>query len=197
MRGGMSGKDPDDKARAKLLSELLSAALRAVRAIRPARTPALAEAVGLSLRGYQNFEAGGGALNVEHVMKFGAAIDCDPIGVLAAVHIGRPDFAAYVAQNKAMIAFGMTLQEFVDEAGEAIAFLETTSFVSAYRAAFKDLTGQALEAKARNDALLARAARRGLAGEPEPATVPPLGDEADAVGQVEASLPPPDTEETS
>lgn len=168
----MSGNDSDGKKRS-----LLSDALRAVREIRPVQTQDLADALGLSVRGYQNFEAGGGQLNINHVMRFSRRIDCDPIGVLASVQIGKPEFAAYVAQNKAMLAYMIQLQEFVEEAGEAIASLETTTWVSAYRAMFKDLAEKALAAKAAKDAWVAdNSARLGLAGDPP--VVPGAGDPA-------------------
>lgn len=148
----MRDSDSDDKRRGQLLSR----ALRAVRKIRPATSRDLARALGLSLRGYQHFEAGGGQLNIGHVMRFGPAIDCDPIGVLAAVHIGHPEFAAYVAQNKAMLAYMIALEDFVEETGPAIARLETTVWARAYRAMFKTLAAEALAAQAESDALLAR-----------------------------------------
>jgi len=162
----MSGKDPDDKQR----SNLLSRALRAVRAIRKIRPRALAAALGLSLRGYQNFEAGGAQLNIDHVKAFAQANDADPFGILAAVEIGKPDFAAWVAQNKAMIAFMITLEEFVDNTGEAMVRLETTTWVSAYREMFRGLSEKALAAQARDDAWLAEnAPRLSLGKAPPPA----------------------------
>ena len=160
----MSGKDSSGKKRGQLLSD----ALRAVRGIRKAKTPDIAAALGLSVRGYQNFEAGGGQLNIDHVLKFGAALDCDPFGVLASVHIGRPEFAAYVAQNKAMIAWFIALQEFVESTGDAIGLLETSTLLSAYRTMFKDLSAQALAAKGDTAAWLAQnAARLDLPKPPE------------------------------
>lgn len=156
----MSDKDSETTTRSKLLSR----ALRAVRAIRNAKPRQLAKALGLSLRGYQHFEAGGGQINIEHVMRFARAIDCDPIGVLAAVQIGKPEFAAWVAQNKAMIAFMITLQEFAEDTGEAMARLETTTWVSAYREMFKGLAEQAHAAERLNAAWMSQdAARVGLA----------------------------------
>lgn len=171
----MSGSDSDGKRRSKLLSD----ALRAVRAIRTAKPRELAEALGLSLRGYQNFEAGGGQLNVEHVMRWSWRIDCDPIGVFAAVQIGKPEFAAYVAQNKAMLAFMGQLQEFVEEAGDSIGLLETTTWVSSYRAMFKDLAEQARAAQAAKDAWRAEnSARLGLAMKPPATTAGEPGEDA-------------------
>ena len=166
----MSGKAEDEKR-----SKLLSRALRAVRAIRKADSRDLAKALGLSLRGYQHFEAGGGQLNIDHVMRFSAKIDCDPIGVFSAVQIGQPEFAAYVAQNKAMIAYMTALQEFVEDTGEAITLLETTIWVSAYREMFKDLSDKAKAAKSQSDSWLTQnAARLGLADlEPRDAAAGP------------------------
>lgn len=152
----MSSQDPESKTNASLLSR----ALRAVRAIRNVSSRELAKALGLSLRGYQHFEAGGGQLNFDHVMRFSRAMDCDPMGVLLAIRIGKPEFAAYVAQNKAMIAYVITLQEFVEETGEAIARLETTDWVSAYRETFKGLSAQAIAAQADHDAWLAQNSAR-------------------------------------
>ncbi|MDR6530274.1 transcriptional regulator with XRE-family HTH domain [Caulobacter rhizosphaerae] len=172
----MSGREPDDKQR----STLLSRALRAVRAIRKVKPRALAAALGLSLRGYQNFEAGGAQLNIDHVKAFAQASDADPFGIMAAVEIGKPEFAAWVAQNKAMIAFLITLEEFVDNTGEAIVRLETTTWVSAYREMFKGLSEKALAAQARDDTWLAENAPRlglGLGGT-LPSAEDPAGDRA-------------------
>ena len=170
----MSGKDPDDKQR----STLLSRALRAVRAIRKVKPPARAAALGLSLRGYQNFEAGGGQVNIDHVKAFAQANDADPFGILAAVEIGKPEFAAWVAQNKAMIAFMITLEEFVDNTGEAMVRLETTTWVSAYREMFKGLSEKALAAQAKDEAWLAENAPRLGLGR----ALPSSGDEAAGEG---------------
>ncbi|OJU10329.1 MAG: hypothetical protein BGN86_15545 [Caulobacterales bacterium 68-7] len=142
---------------------LLSMALRAVRSIRPLTSKHLAAALGLSLRGYQHFEAGGGQLNIDHVLKFAAATNSDPIGILVSVQIGRPDFAAHVAQNKAMFALMLSLQEFAEEAGEDVSRLDTAAYLSAYRAMFKDLAEQARAERERSDAWIAKnAARLGL-----------------------------------
>jgi len=155
----MSDREAENRKRSKLLSR----ALRAVRAIRKVRPQDLAAALGLSLRGYQHFEAGGGQLNVDHVMNFAQASDADPIGILTAVQIGKPEFAAWVAQNKAMIAFMITLQEFAEDTGGAMARLETTTWVSAYREMFKGLSEKALTAQVENDTwLMENAARLGL-----------------------------------
>lgn len=170
----MSGKDPDDKQR----STLLSRALRAVRAIRKVKPRALAAALGLSLRGYQNFEAGGGQVNIDHVKAFAQANDADPFGILAAVEIGKPEFAAWVAQNKAMIAFMITLEEFVDNTGEAMVRLETTTWVAAYREMFKGLSEEALSAQAKDEAWLAENAPRLGLGRALPPFSRPEGDEA-------------------
>lgn len=177
----MSDKDSETTTRSKLLSR----ALRAVRAIRNAKPRQLAKALGLSLRGYQHFEAGGGQVNIEHVMRFARAIDCDPIGVLAAVQIGKPEFAAWVAQNKAMIAFMITLQEFAEDTGEAMARLETTTWVSAYREMFKGLAEKARAAELQNAAWMSQdAARVGLAPAPTPAgDAEPTPDPAPARGE--------------
>jgi len=161
----MSDQDPEGSKRGQLLSK----ALRAVRAIRKATSRELAKALGLSLRGYQNFEAGGGQLNVDHVLKFADAINCDPFGIFAGVQIGHPELAAYTAKNKAMIAYMMGLQEFVEEAGESIAYLETTTFVTAYREMFMDLAQKARAAQQQDtDWLANNAARLGLPSRENP-----------------------------
>jgi len=149
-------ENPGGRKRARLLSR----ALKAIRAIRPAKTRDLAPALGLSLRGYQHFEAGGGQLNIDHVLNFAAALDSDPFGILVGVQIGHPEFAAYVARNKAMMALMIGLQEFVEDTGDAIALLDTATFVSAYRTMFKDLSAQALTLRDQNAGWLAQNAER-------------------------------------
>lgn len=167
----MSDQDPEGRKPGQLLSK----ALRAVRAIRRTTSRELAKALGLSLRGYQNFEAGGGQLNVGHVLKFADAINCDPFGILAGVQIGHPELAVYTAKNKGMIAYMMGLQEFVEDAGESIAYLETATFVSAYRDMFMDLAQKARAAQQRDaDWLADNAARLGL-----PTRETPQDDDAD------------------
>jgi transcriptional regulator with XRE-family HTH domain len=186
----MSDKDSEDNKRSKLLSD----ALRAVRDIRKPTTQDLADALGLSRRGYQHFEAGGGKFNIDHVMAFARAIDCDPFGVMASVEIGRPEFAAWVAQNKAMIAFMITLREFADDTGEAMSRLETTTWVSAYRAMFKDLSEKARIAQAQNDTWLTEnAAKLGLGV----ARSDPQGQTDAADGDDPATRPKSADEETS
>jgi hypothetical protein len=86
------------------------------------------------------------------------------------VQIGKPEFAAWVAQNKARIAFMITLQEFAEETGDAMVRLETTTWVSAYREMFKGLAERARAAELQNAAWMSQdAARVGLAPAPAPA----------------------------
>lgn len=108
----------------------------------------IAKAMGIPLRSYLHFEAGGGRLNVELVLKFAQATDSDPFAILGGALIGAPELAGYCAKNKMMIAMAIALREFCAELGPDIERLETSTLVTAFGTLF---AGLASEARAQED----------------------------------------------
>lgn len=135
----MSSIDPESRKR----SQQLSLALRAVRRVRQMKSRDIAEAMGIPLRSYLHFEAGGGRLNVDLVMKFARATDSDPFAILGGALIGEPELAGYCAKNKMMIAMAIALREFCAELGSDIERLETSTLVTGFNTLFHGLVSEA------------------------------------------------------
>lgn len=140
----MSSIDPESRKR----SQQLSLALRSVRRVRQMTSRDIAEAMDIPLRSYLHFEAGGGRLNVDLVLKFAQATDSDPFAILGGALIGAPELAGYCAKNKLMIAMAIALQEFSAKLGPDIERLETSTLVTAFDTLF---VGLANEARAQDD----------------------------------------------
>lgn len=135
----MSSIDPESRKR----SQQLSLALRAVRRARQMTSREIATGMGIPLRSYLHFEAGGGRLNVDLVLRFAQATDSDPYAILGGALIGAPDLAGHCARNKMMIALAIALQEFCTELGPDIERLETSTLVTAFSELFTGLASQA------------------------------------------------------
>ncbi len=58
-----------DPAERQSQSETLSSALRLIRAHRRMKSAEVAEAMGMALRSYEHFEAGGGRINLERIHR--------------------------------------------------------------------------------------------------------------------------------
>lgn len=99
--------------------------------------------MGMPLRSYEHFEAGGGRLNIERIYQFGRVLDVDPHAILAAVMIDSPRFAVRTADNKLIQAFLILLQEFDATLGDEIASLETATIVATFSQAFDALADDA------------------------------------------------------
>lgn len=117
----------------------LSQALKAVRRLRQRTAADVAAAMGLPLRSYQHFEAGAGRFDFEKVLAFAEALDADPFGILAAVQIGSPRFAARVADNKMMMALMMRLEEFDQTQGDALSRIGPAEAMAEIGEAFRRL----------------------------------------------------------
>lgn len=130
-------RDPKDKGR------LRSLILRRLRFLRGKRPPQVAAEMGILLRSYENFEAGKGRLNVDRVHHFADVLGVDAHGILAALDIGSPEFAARTADNKLMSAFLLYLQEFDRKAQDTITHLPTYALMDAFKEMFDKLAATA------------------------------------------------------
>jgi transcriptional regulator with XRE-family HTH domain len=151
----------------------LAAALRPIRRSRGLSTAQAAALMSMDRRNYANFEAGKGRLNLGRILRFAEVTDSDPWAILAAVLMGSPRLARRAADNKLVTVFLILLAEFDGQVGEAIATLDTTEAVSAFRDAFRTLEESASAKRERlpSDWLKKGAARVGLG------VGPPGGDE--------------------
>lgn len=108
----------------------LSATLKAVRRRRGLTAAQTAAAMAMPLRSYEHFESGAGRLDLEKIARFAEALAADPFAILVAVQIGSPEFAARSADNKAMFALLIRLEEFAREMGDRLADLDAALVLS-------------------------------------------------------------------
>lgn len=125
-------------------NETLATALRLIRLHRRMKPADVAAAMGMPKRSYEHFEAGKGKLNPARVHRFAEVTDSDPYAILDSMALGSAAFALRCADNKAMLALRVALQEFDLDFGDAIMELDTRSLINAFTKVLKDLGLQAV-----------------------------------------------------
>lgn len=125
----MVAKDPPEDFGYAELAPLILKPLRKMRDVSP---PEMAAQMGLSTRAYQDFEAGRTALLVERVRRFAQILKLDHYAILAAFDLGKPQIAHLFAQNKLMLIQASAIDEFDDDALEAIAAVDPLTALDAH-----------------------------------------------------------------
>lgn len=119
--------------------KVLAKIIRDVRRLRDLRSSEVAERMGLPLRSYELFEAGGGRLDLERLFSFAEATDSDPFAIVLAVPFGSPEFAVACADTKLALIMAMHLQGFYETRGDDIAYLEPPNIIGGFERVFKEL----------------------------------------------------------
>jgi transcriptional regulator with XRE-family HTH domain len=119
--------------------DILSRALRGIRRKRGLKTAEVARRMGMAQRSYEQFESSTGRVPFERLLAFAEATDSDPFALFLAGPYGSAEFAINCADTKLVMIMVMSLQEFVDERGSDIVFLEPPNIVAAFQRVFKDL----------------------------------------------------------
>lgn len=114
-------------------------AARSIRKKRNLRTTVVAERMGLPLRTYELFEAGGGLLSPDRIRRFAEATDSDPFAIMLAVMFGDAEFALACADTKLVLIMVMHLQSFSEDHGPDLAYLEPPNLIGAFERVFKEL----------------------------------------------------------
>ncbi len=130
--------DGDDAAR-------LSAALRLIRTRRGLTVLETAQAMNMSLRTYQRFEAGRTRINIENIHRFAKATRSDPYGIFTAIAIASPEHAWRVADLQLGSILMISLKRFDQTYGDRIHDLDVHTVVAAVTAFF-DRLGEAVDA---------------------------------------------------
>lgn len=120
-------------------SDALSRALRAIRRKRGLKTSEVARRMNMAQRSYELFEAGGGRISFERLMAFAEATDCDPFALMLVGPFGSADIAIHCADTKLAMIMIMSLQEFSEERGADLGFLEPPNIIAGFQRLFKDL----------------------------------------------------------
>lgn len=126
------------------LNETLAASLRLIRTQRRMKTAEVARSMGMALRSYEHFEAGGGKVNLERIHRFAEVTKSDPYAIITALALGSPAFALRCADNKLMTILMVALHELDEDAGDAIADLDALPIINAFTKTMKDLAAQSM-----------------------------------------------------
>ena len=119
------------------------------------RTTDVAQGMNMALRSYEHFESGAGRINIERIHRFADVTDSDPHAILAALALGSPAFALRCIDNKLATILAVALQEFDEEAGDAIADLDARTIINTFTKTLKELAVQSVRKDAEADAWLA------------------------------------------
>lgn len=133
---------------------VLSSSLRLIRNYRRMRTIDVAAGMNMALRSYEHFESGAGRINIERIHRFADVTDSDPHAILAALALGSPAFALRCVDNKLATILAVVLQEFDEEAGDAIGELDARTIINAFTKTLKDLAVQSVRKDAEAQAWL-------------------------------------------
>lgn len=163
-----------DPAERQSQSATLSAALRQIRTHRRMRTIDVAREMGMALRSYEHFEAGGGRVNMERIHRFAEVTRSDPYAILTALALGSPAFALRCADNKLMMILTVALQDFDLQRGDAIAELDALPIINAFTKALHELGEQSVRRDGEADQWLQSRLSR-LAAPADPSPTDPTG----------------------
>ena len=125
--------------------DLLSAAVKLVRKSRGLSSREVADAMNMSLRTYQRFEAGSTRLNLDHIHRFARATSSDPYAILMSVMIGSSRFALNTADNMLSTILIVGVQNLEQSVGDRISELDTRTLVGAVAGLFDGFAKQVLE----------------------------------------------------
>ena len=119
--------------------QILARAVRDIRRLRDLRANVVAERMGMPLRSYELFEAGGGRFDMQRLFAFAEATDSDPFAIMLSVPFESPEFAVDCADTKLALILMMHLQGFHEDRGADIAYLDPPNIIGGFERVFKEL----------------------------------------------------------
>lgn len=114
----MAGRGKAPKARQALLVHSIVKKVREARRMTPAQ---VAAGMGLSLRAYQDFEAGKWGFEFDKVRRFSKATGVDYIALVDAIALGRPELATLCMDNKMLTVQVMGVSDLHEMFGDRLA----------------------------------------------------------------------------
>ena len=149
-------------------ARLLSKIVKMVRKERNMTGAETAAGMGVSLRTYQDFEAGRRAFDFNKVRLFAKATRSDAVGILLAIHYGWPELAVLLMDNKLASACYILIRDLFTEVGPRLSRVPSVLLVSGFRF----IRDEVLKLFARQDAssenYIERAITESLEAPPEP-----------------------------
>jgi transcriptional regulator with XRE-family HTH domain len=129
--------DPrDDLTRQR---ELLSSILKTIRGLRRLSARVVADRMGMKVRTYYSFENGEGPLDIARIWRFAEAVDCDPVGVMDALMLGRIEYALRAMDNKASSIMLGSYRGFNERAGDRLTTIASAVLIEAFKRPFDSL----------------------------------------------------------
>jgi transcriptional regulator with XRE-family HTH domain len=119
--------------------DILSLAICGIRRKRGLKAVDVARRIGMALRSYELFEAGGGRLSVERIVAYADATDADLFALMLAPRFKSAEFAIDCADTKLVLILVMHLQDFHEMRGGDIAYLDPLQIIGAFDSVFRAL----------------------------------------------------------
>ena len=116
---------------------------REIRRRRGMRATAVAEAMGVELRTYQNLETEFGPASLRYVERFARVTDSDAIALSVAIVLQFPRLAIHSADNKLATWIFSGLEDLERELGDKLSEIESAVVISAVGDAFGKLAAHA------------------------------------------------------
>ncbi len=121
--------------------QLLSQILKQLRELRHLSARQVADAMGLPLRTYYNFESGSGALDIARIFRFGDATSTDPVSIFEALMLGSVEHALRCAENQAASIKLAAFHRFEQKVGDGMTNIQPQFFIEAFTRAYDSLEG--------------------------------------------------------
>jgi|GEM_PF-995626 len=114
-------------------ARLLSQIVKAIRKERNMTGAQVAAGMGVSLRTYQDFEAGRRAFDFNKVRLFAKATRSDAVAILLAIYFNWPDLALLLIDNKMATAFFIVMRDLFTEVGPRLSRVPAGLLVTGFR----------------------------------------------------------------
>jgi transcriptional regulator with XRE-family HTH domain len=121
--------------------QLLSQILKHIRDLRHLSARQVADAMGLPLRTYYNFESGAGALDIARVFRFADATDSDPVSIIESLMLGSLDHALRCLENQAASIKLASFHKFEQKVGDRMTNIQSQFFIEAFKRSYDSLEG--------------------------------------------------------
>lgn len=95
--------------------------------------------MGMRKRSYYSFEAGQGPLDLAKIWRFADATDSDPVGILDALALGKPEMALRAMDNKASSILLGSYRQFNDKVGDRLTTIPPSILIEAFKRPFDSL----------------------------------------------------------
>ncbi len=114
-------------------ARLLSQVVKMIRKERHMTGAEIASAMGVSLRTFQDFEAGRREFDFNKVRLFAKATRSDAVAILLAIHFSWPELAVLLMANKMATAFFIVMRDLYTEVGPRLSRVPAGLLVSGFR----------------------------------------------------------------